>query len=314
MRVVLLSLILANVLYWVWTRSSSPEMAVAQASIDPDLPSIELIKSAGDTDSIAANAMTDSDVDVVSLPLLGADDVVDVDAIIAEGDKPLNAVADQIDSTPDKPTELTGNQKASSSIGGAPPEATATTAPTAAAAVNTADAGNLIAAVDPVRFPDRCISIGPFNDLKMATETSSRLSSAGLETTQRIEQAEVWVGHWVYLPQFDSRSEAAAAVEKLRKVGVKDIYIEPSGELANTVSLGLFSDLERAEIRAGRIRKYDVRPQIQDRHRDGLVYYVDFPLSAGRRVNMAEIQNKTGPEAVKARRIECVASGVAEVS
>ncbi len=138
--------------------------------------------------------------------------------------------------------------------------------------------------------PAQCASMGPFPDLRQATEAASRLRANGFEPSQRLAEEQVWVGHWVYLPSYSTRTEAIEVVERLRELGVKDIYIEPRGDRENAVSLGLFSDRENAELYAGRVRQHDVRPQITDRYRIGSAYWVDIALTTGEAPDPAAYQ------------------------
>lgn len=136
----------------------------------------------------------------------------------------------------------------------------------------------------------RCVSLGPFLNLREATEATAMLNEAGLDPSQRLSESQVWFGHWVHLPPYKTRSEAVAVVENLRKNGVTDIYIEPSGPMQNSVSLGVFSEREHAETRAGAIRKYGIRPQIRDRYRDSSVYWVDFEMPEGQVIDPTQYQ------------------------
>lgn len=136
----------------------------------------------------------------------------------------------------------------------------------------------------------RCVSLGPFLNLKEATEATAMLNEAGLDPHQRLSETQVWFGHWVYLAAYKTRAEAIAVVENLRKNKVTDIYIEPSGPLQNTVSLGVFSEREHAETRAGAIRKFGISPQISDRYRDSSVYWVDFEMPEGQVIDPTQYQ------------------------
>lgn len=294
MRALFLGLILVNVLYWTWANSvDTPEVKVMRA-LDPDLPLLELIpRSApssaqtsvdeGDTDF-----SIDDDIVPVSVPLVGSDEVLAVDL----QDTPDAAVTDG-STTPQTNSALPIIAPPTQSV-----EADAT--PDIPLVVQ-----NLLAVVDPVDNPARCVSVGPFVSLRHTSEAAALLNQAGLNTSQRVEESQVWVGHWVYLPSFVSREAAVEVVEQLRKQGIKDIYIEPSGELENTVSLGLFTELERAEIRAGRVRKLgDVRPQIRNRSRDGLVYWIDAPVEAGISLDSASLPHNSSQK-LRIETVDC---------
>ncbi|MBT8132337.1 MAG: hypothetical protein KJO35_08715 [Gammaproteobacteria bacterium] len=136
----------------------------------------------------------------------------------------------------------------------------------------------------------QCVSLGPFLNLREATEASAKLLATGLQPSQRLSESQVWFGHWVHLPPQPSREEAVAIVEGLKTQGVTDIYIEPSGPMENSISLGVFSDRRHAETRAGRIRRLGISPQIRDRYRDSSVYWVDFAMPQGQVIDPADYQ------------------------
>ncbi|NND58927.1 MAG: SPOR domain-containing protein [Gammaproteobacteria bacterium] len=135
-----------------------------------------------------------------------------------------------------------------------------------------------------------CMSLGPFVNLREATEATARLNDQGLQPSQRLSESQVWFGHWVHLPSLPSRDAAIAIVEDLRAKGITDIYIEPSGPFRNSISLGVFSDAAHAETRAGQIRRMGVSPQIRDRYRDSSVYWVDFDLPPGMSLDPTDYQ------------------------
>ena len=136
----------------------------------------------------------------------------------------------------------------------------------------------------------QCMSLGPFLNLREATEATAKLIETGLEPSQRLSESQVWFGHWVHLPPLPSREAAVAVVADLRAKGVTDIYIEPSGSLENSISLGVFSERKHAETRAGRIRRLGISPQIRDRYRDSSVYWVDFALPQGQVIDPSDYQ------------------------
>lgn len=150
----------------------------------------------------------------------------------------------------------------------------------------------------------RCVRLGPFVQLRDAAKAAALLREFDVASTQSNEEAQVWVGHWVHLPPAESRAAAVEVVEKLRADGVSDIYIESAGERRHAISLGLFSDASRAEIRAGKIRKLGITPQIRDRFRDGSVYWLDFDLAPGQNVDPALFDVPAGKE-IKLRPRDC---------
>lgn len=140
----------------------------------------------------------------------------------------------------------------------------------------------------------RCISLGPFRELSQAATAAANLRSTGLRPTQRLAEGDIWVGYWVYLPDFPSRAEADKALSKLRANGVSDSYIVPGGETGHTISLGVFSEIKRAGRRREEVRRLGFDPLVVDRNRRGTVYWVDLTLEPGEDLSPEKLQALPG--------------------
>jgi hypothetical protein len=124
-----------------------------------------------------------------------------------------------------------------------------------------------------------CTSVGPFPDLADAAHAQAALKSVGFAPRQRLEQGELWVGYWVSVQSFESREDAEATLRTLVDNGVTDVYLMPGSDAANVLSLGVFSDYQRAQRRAEEIRVLGLEPRIDDRKREGSVYWIDVDLT-----------------------------------
>lgn len=141
----------------------------------------------------------------------------------------------------------------------------------------------------------RCVSIGPFRDLSEATQASATLRGGGYDTRTRVAEGDVWAGLWVYLDDLPSHEEAQRAMTLLKRRGISDAYIMPSADLTNDISLGVFSDPDRAQRRAEEIKTLGFTPTIADRTRRGTVYWIDLDLKAtDGLINPAELQSESG--------------------
>lgn len=139
-----------------------------------------------------------------------------------------------------------------------------------------------------------CTSVGPFADLADASQAQAALRNAGFTPRQRLEQGELWVGYWVSVQNLDSREAAEAALKSLSEAGIIDVYLMPGSDPANVLSLGVFSDYERAQRRAEEIRILGLEPRIDDRKRAGSVYWIDADLAEpGQMIDTSIFQ--TGP-------------------
>ena len=175
--------------------------------------------------------------------------------------------------------------------------------PADVAAVAAAPSVSNVALAVPTPAP-HCVSLGPFLDLTETAEAAARLRERGHVPSQRLADSPLWVGHWVYLAPFPTREEAFAAVEKLRAHGIEDLYVEPSGEDANAVSLGLYSDRGRAESLATTIRGYGYAPEISDKYRTASVYWVDVVLPPRVQLSPSNYTVRSG-RAVRAEERVC---------
>lgn len=123
-----------------------------------------------------------------------------------------------------------------------------------------------------------CTSVGPFADLPQAAQAQAALRAVGFSPRQRVEQGELWVGYWVSVQGFVSRESAEEAMATLRANGITDVYLMPASEQGHIVSLGVFSDYQRAQRRADQVRAVGLTPRIDDRTRSGSVYWLDVDL------------------------------------
>jgi hypothetical protein len=123
-----------------------------------------------------------------------------------------------------------------------------------------------------------CTSVGPFADLPQAAQAQSALRAAGYEPRQRMEEGELWVGYWVSVPDLPTRAAAETALRTLTDNGLTDVYLMPETDPGHIVSLGVFSDYQRAQRRADQVRALGLEPRISDRRRAGSVYWLDVDL------------------------------------
>ena len=123
-----------------------------------------------------------------------------------------------------------------------------------------------------------CTSVGPFADLKQASLAQAALSDAGFQPRQRMAQGEIWAGYWVSVQGLATRDAADAALKSLTANGIADVYVMPGSDPPNVLSLGVFSDYQRAQHRVDEVRAIGLTPRIDDRKRTGSVYWLDVDL------------------------------------
>src|SRR5690349_13961598 len=112
-----------------------------------------------------------------------------------------------------------------------------------------------------------CTSVGPFADLGQASQAQATLRTQGFEPRQRVVQGVLCTGYWVSVRNFTTRDEAEAALQTLTTNGITDVYLMPGTDPANVLSLGVYSDYQRAQRRAEEVRALNLKAEISDRKR-----------------------------------------------
>lgn len=156
------------------------------------------------------------------------------------------------------------------------------TANTAAAAVETS-ASLSQPVTGGANTASRCVSVGPFNDLAQAARAAALLRDRGLSPQQRAEQGETWEGYWVSVGGLGSAADENKVMKALERAGIKDAHVMPATQSGRSVSVGLFSERDRAEKRAQAVKKLGFTAEVTERSQPGTVYWVDIDVSASER-------------------------------
>ncbi len=135
--------------------------------------------------------------------------------------------------------------------------------------------------LEPTAQAPRCVSIGPFEDEPSAARGSSILRGDGFNPRQRAEQVEVSKGFWVYVGDLKTDRDVAQVLRTLQQSHVDDAHLMPDTGDAHRVSVGLFSERDRAERRAQSLRKLGLQPEIADRKVPGTVFWIDMDIPPG---------------------------------
>src|SRR5690606_1236041 len=110
----------------------------------------------------------------------------------------------------------------------------------------------------PVALVDdaSCLYLGGFDDESMAAAVRQRLLS--LDIASDIQGLDVAAGidYWVYLPPLVSRQASLRQLRELQSRNI-DSYIITVRDLANAISLGIFSRKDSAESVVNRLQEVD---------------------------------------------------------
>lgn len=144
-----------------------------------------------------------------------------------------------------------------------------------------ADAAELGAVPVPLPAEPACLSLGPFG-----TPAELRAAMAALTPgVARIQFREVPAtelrGYRVFLPAAGSREAALATARQLAARGVRDYYVVTAGAQENTVSLGLFRELENANKRREELAGLGFQAVLEPRTEDAAQWWIDLAAEPG---------------------------------
>ena len=161
-------------------------------------------------------------------------------------------------------------------------------------------AAELDAAPDPLEGMTTCLSLGPFEtpaDLRGAM--AQLLPHAGRIQFRELP-ATVLRGYRVYLPAAASRAEALASARALAARGLRDYYVVTAGNQQNTVSLGLFRDLDNANKRQAEVAGLGYAAIVEARTEAVPQWWVDIAAPAD-----FDWTRVLAPGALQARPVAC---------
>jgi hypothetical protein len=127
----------------------------------------------------------------------------------------------------------------------------------------------------------RCVSIGPFDDQDSATRGATNLREKGLTPRQRVEKGEISKGFWVYIGGLKTDADVAKVLRTLEQSHVEDAHVMPDSGDAHQVSVGLFSERDRADRRAESVQKLGLQPEVAERKLPATVFWMDVDLPPG---------------------------------
>lgn len=123
--------------------------------------------------------------------------------------------------------------------------------------------------------PPPCATLGPFHDELLAEQAEKQLAGANWRPQRRASSEEVNDGWWVYVPNHDADAQART-LKAIRGAGLRDAFAMPD-DPQFPVSVGLFSDEQRAEDRATRIRHLKLEAVVTERRKQQQTVWLDLP-------------------------------------
>jgi hypothetical protein len=126
-----------------------------------------------------------------------------------------------------------------------------------------------------------CLSLGPFRSAAELRRAMNQLMPR-VEQIQFRETAATEVqGYKVFLPPAASRAQALDAARALAAQGISDYYVVTAGDQQNTISLGIFRDLENATKRHDTVAALGYDPTVEPRTEQTRQWWIDLAAAPG---------------------------------
>ncbi len=138
-----------------------------------------------------------------------------------------------------------------------------------------------------------CRSIGPFASEAEATRAAAAFKEGGYDAGLRTEESRVAEGFWVSLPAQRNAAAETRVLARLSRAGITDASVMTETD-ARRISVGLFSERERADRRAADLRRLGYTPDVTERLRIGTSWWVDLQLRTPQELAEAEAFNREG--------------------
>ena len=122
----------------------------------------------------------------------------------------------------------------------------------------------------------QCRTLGPIPSEERATVIAGQLEEHGIQVSRRSEPGEPVPRYLVVIPAAENQTKAKQMVDKLARAGIKDVWLFYRGDMANAISLGLYSKQASAETRQRQAVEKGFAPEIVTSHKETTVHWLDL--------------------------------------
>nr|VFK57585.1 MAG: hypothetical protein BECKTUN1418F_GA0071002_11216 [Candidatus Kentron sp. TUN]VFK66154.1 MAG: hypothetical protein BECKTUN1418E_GA0071001_11196 [Candidatus Kentron sp. TUN] len=123
-----------------------------------------------------------------------------------------------------------------------------------------------------------CLRLGPLSKKIEINAVRAWLKTHNITTVSQTHERRKIPLHWVYFPPFKTHAEAKKYADRMRKNGIKDIYVLPEGKMSRAISLGIFSKRASMENRIAELREKGYSPSIGSRARVQKITWLNITL------------------------------------
>lgn len=143
-----------------------------------------------------------------------------------------------------------------------------------------------------VRGEGNCFSVGPLKEDSQIAAMRTWLIAMGGDPMLRVDERRELERYWVYFPPLPSREEAAQRVERMRSEGLRDIQVVTKGDMADAISLGVFSRRDTLERRLKELKRLGYEPSIRPSYRVEKASWFDVSFDEDQRLTPDDLTER----------------------
>jgi hypothetical protein len=143
-----------------------------------------------------------------------------------------------------------------------------------------------------------CWAVGPYKVELDAKHLYARMTAIDIKARVKPQSVLVKEEFWVYLPPLPNKKQAVRKLKELQKRKV-DSFVITEGELANGISLGLFSQQKSVDRLLAGLKKKKITPKVKNLKRTREQYWVVTPVN-----KQFSIDEKTKKRLLEGRKVE----------
>ncbi len=152
-------------------------------------------------------------------------------------------------------------------------------------------------------FNQECYTVGVFNSKTESTAILNALKKDVLKIRTRKIISSQEAGYWVYIPAKESRNEALDIGRKLSELNIKDYYVVTGGENENTISLGLYRDVNNADSRLQELQSKGFEAKKQIKIEQWPEFWIDYSVASDQVYKLPDVK-QINPK-ISANKVEC---------
>ncbi len=154
-----------------------------------------------------------------------------------------------------------------------------------------------------------CYSVGPLEEDTQIAAIRDWLVAMGGDPVLRLDERRELERYWVYFPPLPSQEEAVREVERMRAQGIEDVIAVTKGDMANSISLGVFSRRRSLERRLQELEALGYDPLVMPRYSTEKVSWFDVRFEQGERLTPNDLGARF-PD-VELSKANCVSGEIA---